>query len=161
MSFVPVRRPMDTELKNAVIANSITLAIGDAVVPGATTHAGAVTLAGATGLILGVVFEILQLGRFCELSSVTTASDNETTKKYSARYIPTFISLEYTADLSAAAGTTTSSNLLGFFNLTGATSPSTLDETSYTAFGTAGQFWSNGVTSYLNTKVTGHFYSRI
>lgn len=162
MSFIPLRRPMDTELKSATIVNSATVAIGDAVVPGATTQAGAITAAGATGLILGVVFEIIQNGKVCELSSVTAASDNETTNKYIARYVPTWVKMEYTADLDAAAGTTTGSNLVGFFDLTSGGSPSTLDESTYVVFsGTAGQFFSYGVTSYSTTKVVGHFYKTL
>ncbi len=158
MPFVPLRRPTDIETRKATIGNSITVTIGDAVQPGATTHAGAV-VAGTSGLLLGVVVAIEQNGKVSELSAVTTASDNETTNKYVAVYIPTWIPIEYTATLSAAAGTTTGSNLMGFFNLTTA---ATLDETTYVVFsGTAGQFFSYGVTSYSTTNVQGHFYKTL
>lgn len=153
----PLRRPTDMELKKATIGNSITVAIGDAVQPGATTHAAMVVQA-TTGLVLGVVIGIEQNGKISELSSVLTASDNETTNKYVAVYIPTWIPMEYEADLSAAAGTTTGSGLMGSFNLVSATSGGNLDETSYLVFsGTAQQFFSYGVTPYSTTKVRGHF----
>lgn len=161
MAFKCLRRPQDVELKKATIGNSITVAIGDAIQPGATTSAG-VVVQGTTGLILGVVVAIEQNGKISELSSVATASDNQTTNKYVAVYIPTWSDMEYEADLSAAAGTTTGSNLVGFFNVVSATTGGTLDETSYVVFsGTAGQFLSYGVQSYSTTKVRGHFYKTL
>lgn len=156
----PLRRPQDTELKKATIGNSITVAIGDDIQPGATTHAGAV-VQGTSGLLLGVVVGIEQNGKISELGSVTTASDNETTNKYVAVYIPTWSDMEYEADLSAAAGTTTGSNLMGFFNVVSGTGGN-LDETSYVVFsGTAGQFFSYGVQPFSTTKVRGHFYKTL
>lgn len=153
----PLRRPTSGELKKATIGNSITVAIGDVVQPGATTNAGVVVQA-TTGIVLGVVVGIEQNGKISELASVATASDNQTTNKYVAVYIPAWIPMEYEADLSAAAGTTTGSNLMGSFNLVSATTGGNLDETSYLVFsGTAQQFFSYGVQSYSTTKVRGHF----
>ncbi len=158
MAFKPLRRPVETELKKATIGNSITVAIGDVVQPGATTHAG-VVVQGTTGLLLGVVVGIEQNGKVSELNSVATASDNETTNKYVAVYIPSYISMEYEMDLSAASGTTTGSGLMGFFNIVSATTGGTIDETSYVVFsGTAGQVFSYGVQSYSTTKIRGHIY---
>lgn len=156
--FKALRRPVDGELKKATIGNSITVAIGDVIQPGATTSAG-VVVQGTTGLLLGVVIGIEQNGKISELNSVTTASDNQTTNKFVAVYIPTWITMEYEVDLSAVAGTTTGSNLMGFFNIVSGTTGGNLDETSYVVFsGTAGQFFSYGVQSFSTTKVRGHIY---
>jgi hypothetical protein len=161
MAFKPLRRPTDAELKKATIGNSITMAIGDAVQPGATTSAG-VVVQGTTGLLLGVVIGIEQNGKISELNSVTTASDNQTTNKYVAVYIPSWVPMEYEVDIDAAAGTTTGSNLMGFFDIVSATSGGNLDESTYVVFsGTAGQFLSYGVQSYSTTKVRGHIYKTL
>lgn len=160
MAFKCLRRPQEGELKKATIGNSITMTIGDAIQPGATTSAG-VVVQGTTGLILGVVMSIEQNGKVSELSSVTTASDNQTTNKYVAVYLPTWSDMEFEADMNAAAGTTTGSDLVGFFNIVNGTG-GTISESSYVAFsGTAGQFLSYGVQSYSTTKIRGHFYKTL
>jgi hypothetical protein len=157
----PLQRPIDTYLRKATIGNSITMAIGDVIQPGATTHAGAV-VQGTSGLLLGVVLGIEQNGKISELGTVTTSSTNETTNTYVAVYIPTWVVIEYEADLSNVSGTTANSNLPGFFNFVSGTSGGNLDETSYVAFsGTVGQFFSYGVTSYNTSRVKGHFYKTL
>lgn len=158
MAFVPSRKVDDSDVKAFVIANSQTIAVGDAVIPAATTHAGAVTgAANTTGIILGVVRAILNpLGKPLEVNSYAVASNNETVGGILAEITPCYIDLEYLADLSQVSGTTTSSNLMGQFNLSTSVNGQ-LDETSYGVFSTQKQFFSFGANPQNASQVYGKF----
>lgn len=161
MAFRPKKKVLDQDVKRAIIANSVTLTVGDLVQPAATGHNKFITPAATTGLILGVVVAIEQDGKVCEKTSVTTGASNESTVVYRAVYIPSYIDMEYEADLSAAAGTTSNSDGLCFLSL-GSGTPGTLDETSVALFGgTAGQVWSYGPTATSTTKVNCHIYKTL
>ena len=177
MAFRPLREVPTRDLKRAVLANAVgssalTITIGDAIQPGATGNNSYVTDAATSGLVLGTVAAVVRSGIVVsEKNSVTgsntayasapntavTQNDNQTYKIWAVDYVPSNIPVEYEADLSQAAGTTTNSGGLCFLNL--ASGAATLDETSVALFGgTAGQFWSYGVTAYSTTKVIGHWY---
>ena len=181
MALKALKRPTDLELKkaviaNAVAANAVTLKIGDVIQPGATGHNKFVVNAASTGLVSGVIVALEFAGKIMEVDTVigvNTAStaagaaainvhnDNETTGFWKVVFIPSNLLVEYEADLSAAADTTTDSGGKCFLSLVSGT-PGTLDETSVALFGgTAGQFWSNGVTTYSTTKVIGHIYKTL
>lgn len=158
MAFKPLRLVAFEDLKSAIIANSQTIAIGDAVIPAATTSAGFVTGGlNTTAGILGVVISIVGLnGQVLEKSSVAVASNNQTVGMIGVQYIPTYIAMEYMADLTAAAATTTGSNLPGMFTVDSATNGKLL-ESSYTVFSTVKQFFSYGVNPLNNKQVAGHW----
>ncbi len=145
------------DFKVAVMGNSQTLHVGDAIIAGGSAHNQA-ALTGAsitTTPILGVVVAIVGLnGNVLELQSVTTGSGNETTPVHFVQYIPTSVGqLEYVATLSAKAGTTTGSDGMCFLNMS--SDASKLDETSVAFIqGTAGQFWSFGLNPVDNTNLT-------
>ncbi|CAM6004578.1 unnamed protein product [Sphagnum balticum] len=161
----------DQEIEEAVIANSTTLSIGDAIIP-ASTAANSAFVVGATnttGSILGVVvgfYPITQTSsgttQTLEQSTFTTASNNQTVAKVGVKYIPARLVDKWLVDISAAAGTTTGSAGVGYFNIS-ASLNNTLNEASYVIFtGTPGQFTSLGVATnygpnYLNTQVVGFF----
>lgn len=161
MAFRPLRALPITDFKVAVIANSTTLAVGDAILGNVTAHAGSVIGASnTTARILGVVVAILgNNGTVTELNSIAVASDNETSKKYLVQYIPTNIpNLEYEAQLTAAAGTTTDSDGVAVsFNMDTATNSKLLESGVALFAATTKQFVSTGATPYDNTKIFGHF----
>lgn len=156
MAFVPLKPENITETKVAVIANSQTLSVGDVIIPDGTNAAAVKTAANTTGIVLGVVKSIVQPGGIVGKNSVTVASDNETKDQISVQYIPAYIDVEYEADLSQAAGTTSGSNKMGQFNLSTGDG-GVLDETSYGVFSTQKQFFSYGVSPESTTKVRGKF----
>ncbi len=161
MAFVPLKEVPVTDFKSAVIANSETVAVGDALIPAATGHTKFVLgAASTTGRILGVCMAILGLnGKVTELQSIAAGASNETNKTYSVLYIPSHLPVEYLADLSAAVDTTTDSGGLVSFNLNATNN--TLDETSVALFSaTQKQFVSYGNPDFpgiANTKVVGHW----
>jgi hypothetical protein len=155
MAFKPLRLVSNEDLKSAVIANSQTITIGDAITPAATSSAGAVT--GATGSypVVGIVVSIVGAnGQVLEKSAVTVASNNETVGIIGVQYIPTYIPMEYSATLSNTAGVTSYSKLPGMFALS---TQALLDETSWTVYSTVKQFFSFGVDPLVPTQVIGHF----
>lgn len=158
MAFKPRRLISFTEMKSALIANSQTIAIGDLVIPGATSHAGAVTgAANTTVAILGVVTSIVGAnGQVLEKGSVTVASNNETVGMIGVQYVPTTVNTEWIADTTAATGTTTNSNLPGMFTVDTATNGLIL-ESSYAAYTSVKQFFSYGANSLNSSQVIGHF----
>lgn len=161
----------DQDIETAVMVNSITLAIGDAIIP-ASTAANSAFVTGATnttGTVLGVVVGFTPItqtaagtGQTLEQSTFTSASNNQTVAKIGVKYIPARLVNKWIADISAAAGTTTGSAGIGFFNLS-TTLNGTLNEGSYVIYsGTAGQFVSYGVATnfgaqYPNTEIIGFF----
>lgn len=182
--IIPNKRYSDTDTKEAKIANVVgangfVLSIGDALQAGPTGHNKFVTGAASSGLILGIVVGLKKDGKVMEVDSVagvnaTTANasalqvgnDNETLGTWTAVYIPAYIPMEYKADLSAAAGSTTDSDGNGFFALNGVSSvkgaAGTLNEASIALFGgSAAQFATYGVAKGSTTKVVGRIYQAL
>jgi hypothetical protein len=163
MAFVPYKGVPDdaAEFEVAVIANSQTLTVGDAIVPAATGHTKAVTgAASSTTTILGVVTAILSANYgFTGLQSVAAGASNETTPVYYVQYLPTAVpGVKYKATLSQAAGTTTNSNGIGSFNMYSVNGK--LDETSIALFSaTEKQFVSLGLdpSDTANLTVIGYW----
>ena len=162
MSFRALKQVQYNDLKTAIIGNSQTITVGDAIVPGATGHAkAAITGASVSTRVLGVVVAIVgKGGTVLELNSVTTGSGNESTPVHYVQYIPSSLDMEYEADMSAAIGTTTDSDGNGVsFNI-GSTA-ALLDETSV-ALGSATtkQFVSYGQSDVIGaptTRIVGHW----
>lgn len=158
MAFKPLKKVEEQDLKARLIANSQTVAIGDALIVDGTNKNAVKGGANTTGIIIGVCVGLKQINgnSILEKSSITVGASNETTTQYAAVFVPAYIPIEYEADLSQAAGTTTDSDKMGQFNLSTSDSGK-LDETSVGVFSTQKQFFSFGVTSYSTTKVTGKF----
>jgi len=168
MAFKILKKTDDLDYKQALLGNSGVYSIGDVIMPGTTTHAGAIvgalnSTSQYTGIVTGVLTGIYQNGKPLEISTAYTASaTNETTgANVYGEFVPAYIDLEYIVDMSQGLTTTTSSNLAGMFYLgygtygttsthynAGAsnilTQNSQLDETSYAAFTTQLQFFSYG-----------------
>ena len=175
--FRPLKRVEGQDLKRAVIANAVgsgtyPISIGDAIQPGSSTNAKFVTVATPTSVypILGIVTGLIVGGKVTEKATVTgvnaagssstgPGTDNQATGLWSVDYIPSYVPMEYEADISAVAGTTTDSSAVGgYFNVkaiaTTGDTYGTLDEASITLFsGTQGQFVSFGYTPYNTLKV--------
>ena len=158
MAFKPQRLVAFEDLKTAVIANSQTIAIGDAIINAATSSAGFVTGAtNTTAGIVGVVVSIVGInGKVLEVSSYAAASNNQTVGMVSVQYIPTYVPMEYLVDLTAAAGTTNYSKLPGMFTIDTSTNGKLL-ESSWAVFTTVKQFYSYGVNPLNGSQVFGHF----
>lgn len=154
MAFTPLKKYDETDVRAYGIANSQTLAVGDAVIPAATTSAGFVTGAqNTTGIVLGIVRAILNPnGKPLEVTSYAVASNNQTVAGIMAEIIPCYLDVEWLADMSQATATTTSSGLMQQFNLS-TSSNALLDETSTGVFSTQKQFFSFG-SSTINPNVT-------
>lgn len=162
MAFRPLKDPAVQDIQNAIIKNSeAIITVGD-VISGSAAAASKFIIGAknTTGRLLGVVLSIIGAnGLPLEKNAVTVASNNQTVGLISVNFLPLWIPMEYEADISAAAGTTTGSDGLGSFNLS-ATLNGTLDEASYAdsqAATTEKQFVSRGPTPYSTTKVFGHF----
>lgn len=156
MAFTPLKKVEEQDLKVRVIANSQTVKVGDSLIVDGTNKNAVLGAANTTGIIVGVCVAIKQLNgnSITEKTSITVGSSNETTTQYAAQFIPAYIPIEYSADLSAASGTTTGSDKMGQFNLSTSDS-AVLDETSVGVFSTQKQFFSYGVTPYSTSVVTG------
>jgi hypothetical protein len=176
--LIPNKRVELNDIKTAVVANVVgtnayVLSVGDAIQPGPTSHNKYVTGAASSGLILGVVTAIRLNGKVSEVGSITgvaaaktgtpgtgPGTDNETYKVWSVDYIPAYVPMEYKADLSAVAGTTTDSDGFGMFALKGVSTTKgdagTLNEASIALFGgSAAQFVTHGVSVDSTSKVVG------
>lgn len=164
MAFRPFKKIDDLDYKSAIAGNSALIAVGDVIMPGATTHAPFIVPAingtsQYTGIVLGVVSTIYGNGKPLEKNSITTNSDNETNSgtsggQVTVQYIPAYIDLEYIVDASADLGTTTGSdtyigmfylgyNTAGHFNASFDVNGQ-IDETSIAAFTTQLQVFSFG-----------------
>jgi hypothetical protein len=157
----PNKRTFDQFLiEDALLANSETFSVGDAVIIDTSAPNTIKGAKNTTGILFGVIEKINNgvTGGGVSLqksSSVTTAADNATNAKITATVRPFIPSDTYVVDLSAAAGTTTNSQYFGYFNLTAA-SNSTLNEASYSA-STEKQFLSYGLVPNSTTQVVGVF----
>lgn len=145
-------------IENAILSNSITVKVGDAVIintaaPQFVTPNGTNT----TGIILGTVLNIKNGpaagNTYLQVNQVTTASNNQTVAKISVDILPTSDQTTYIADLDANAGTTTNSQFFGYFNMLSGTAGE-LHEASYSA-SVEGQFLSYGVVPGSLTQVIG------
>ena len=165
--FRPLNKVHDQDVKRIVLANAVgasalTVKVGDAITLGATTHSKYATNATTTSKILGIVTALVQSGKVSEKTSVTgvnattavnansnvVSNDNETYGTWSVDYIPSYIPMEYEADVSAPLVTTTDSSGIGsYFTIVSGT-PGTLDETT-------ALIWSTAVGSATNFTVTG------
>lgn len=173
MAIKPLKLIERNDRRTAIIANAVgtsalTVAIGDTIIPGATGHTKYVTNATTTSKILGIVTALYFQGKVMELTSVVgvnTAStaagasqvnvhnDNETTGYWSVEYIPSFIPMEYEADLSAATVTTDGNGLGAQYNIVSGTPGQLLESSAVIWSGTANQFTSRGITDYSTSKV--------
>ncbi len=178
MAFFPLKKYDEVDFQVAVIANSVTLQIGDCIIPGATTQApyavpaqNATNTNQYTGIVLGVVRSILTNGKPSELNKVTTASDNQTTGLYLVEYIPTYLDMKWVADMSADLGTTTGSdtymamfylgyNATGHHN-TAYTDAGQLDESTVAVFTTQLHFFSYGAYKEGTVNATTGKYTQV
>jgi len=158
--FRPIKEFAGTvsDFKVAPLGNSYVAYVGYPVAAGGTGHNKAVVTGASlsTTPLLGVTVAILGTrGNVLELDHVTAGSANETaaTQLYFAQYIPSYLPIEYSVDLTAKSGTTTGSDGMCYFN-TSATEGK-LDETSVAFIaGTQGVFWSFGPDPMDSTGLT-------
>lgn len=173
--FRPLRKVQDQDVKRIVLANAVgtsalTITVGDCIYLGATGHNNFATQATTTSKILGVVTAIVQKGKISEKTSITgvnsaltgtpstgPGTDNETYQVWSVDYIPSYIPMEYEADIDAVAGTTTDDNGVGaYFTITSGSPGIVLNSSaliSTTAVGSAEQITSLGYTPYNTKKI--------
>jgi hypothetical protein len=156
--ILPAKKLMDMYIiQNAVISNSETIAIGDAVIINTSAPHFNKGAKNTTGIVLGTVISILNGGPagsvYLQETKVTVASDNQTNAQTSVDILASSNLITYVADLSAVAGTTTNSQYFGYFNLS-ATLNGTLDESSYSA-SSEKQFLSIGVNPGNSSQVLG------
>ena len=149
-------------LRREIVANSITITVGDSV----KYASGFVALGTAAALVLGHVVSIgtnkgvglnttgvagAEIGSF--INSYLTTSTNQTVAKVRADLDVSKYTL-YTNETSGTLGTTTGSNLAGYkLNLSDA---HTLDETS--ALTTTLQYNSWGVNPIVSTQIIVNVY---
>lgn len=133
------------QTRRALLDNTLTVKIGDVIVPLATTNS---VVTNATGnvagdkYVLGVVVgfskqngEVIGTGTDPANTpgQLVTAADNTTNAKYYAVYVPITPEMEFSATLSAVAATTTNSDgVFVWFNLTDAR---TVNEASVVQYG--------------------------
>lgn len=144
-------------IENALLGNSITISVGDAVIIKTASPSAVIGAAGTTGKILGTVRAIkngpASGSTYLQKNTVTTGASNETVDKISVDILPTDVPTTYVADLDDPAGTTTNSQYFGYFDLSG-TNNGVLDESSYSA-SVAKQFLSYGVNPGNQSQVIG------
>lgn len=145
-------------IEGAILSNSITVSVGDAVIintsaPQFVTPNGTNT----TGIILGTVLAIKNGpaagNTYLQLNTVTTASNNQTVAQVSVDILPTSDQTTFIADLDAAVGTTPNSGFFGYFAMLSGTAGE-LHEASYSASAEK-QFLSYGVVPGSTTQVLG------
>lgn len=156
--IVPQKQLLDMYvIQNAIISNSQTIAVGDAVIINASSPAFITGAANTTGIILGTVLTINSGpstgNTYLQKQSVTVASNNQTVAQISVDILASNNITTMVADLSAAAGTTTNSGFFGYFNLS-ASLNGTLNEASYSASAEK-QFLSYGLVPGSTTQVYG------
>lgn len=148
MAFRLRQDVQEVQLRRALLDNSITVKVGDMIVPLDTTDSTVTNATGnlntATDYLLGVVVgfsklngEVISTGTdpANTPASLTTASDNTTVSKYQAVYVPISQEMEFSADLSATAATTSHSDgAFVWFNLSDCR---TVNEASVVQYGAA------------------------
>src|SRR5258708_30713663 len=172
MAFKALRKVEHTDTKRIPLANvvgssTLTVTIGDPIYIGATTHAKFATNTTTSSKILGVVIAIVCQGKVCEKSAAVgvnaagtgsnPGTDNETTGLWQVDYIPSYLPMEYEADIDAVVGTTTDDNSAGGYFTTTSGTPGTILNSSAligtTAFTSATQITSFGYTPYNTKKI--------
>lgn len=144
-------------IQGAILSNSITVKIGDAVIINASAPEFVTVNGSGTGIILGTVRAIKNGPAggnvFLQDTSITTASNNQTVGLINVDILPSNAPTTYVADLSQVSGTTTNSQYFGYFNILSGTAGE-LDETSYSA-SSEKQFLSYGVNPGNASQVIG------
>ena len=144
-------------IENAVLTNSLTFKVGDAVLINTAAPQFITNAAGGTGIILGTILTLksgVAGGNIpLQTTSVTTSATNQTVEGISADVLASQNICTMIADLDAAAGTTTNSQYFGYFNLHGSISGQ-LSEASYSASAEK-QFLSYGVVPGNSSQVFG------
>lgn len=156
--IVPSKKLQDLYLiDNVIIANSQTISIGDAVIINTANPNTITGAANTAGIVLGTVVAIKNGAAagnvYLQEQTVTVASNNATVAKICVDIVPSTSVTTYVADLDAAAGTTTNSQYMGYFNLS-ASLNGTLSEASYSASAEK-QFLSYGLLAGSTTQVVG------
>lgn len=131
------------QTRRAILNNSLTVKVGDVIVPLASSSAVTNATASVAGdkYPIGIVVGFSKangevIGQGVDPSNtpvqLVTASDNLTVAKYYAVYVPITPSMEFSADLNAVAGTTSGSDTaFVWFNLADA---ATLSESSVVVY---------------------------
>lgn len=149
------------DIKYALIDNSQTLSVGEAIIPGVQTDTSVVLTAGGTlGAVLGVVLAIVgDKGKVLELNSYVAEADNVTDKLVRVAYIPSYIPGTFISDLDAAAETTDNSGAFGNFSID--STGLLVDESTVAAFSVVEnmQLFSYGLTGRSTTEVEVRFIS--
>lgn len=157
--FIPNKEQLDMFIvQNVILANSVTVSIGDAVIingsaPLSVTPNGTNTSAAIFGTVRTINAGPSQGNTYLQKNSVTTAADNQTVAMISVDVLLSSAITTYVADLDAAAGTTTNSQYLGYFSMLSGTAGK-LQESSYAA-ATPKQFLSFGVNPANSSQVIG------
>lgn len=159
--FTPSKPVSSEDVKYALIDNSQTLSVGEAIIPGVQGDTSVVLTAGGTlGAILGVVLAIVgDKGKVLELNTYAAESDNVTDKLVRVAYIPSFIPGTFISDLDAAAETTDNSGAFGNFSID--STGLLVDESTVAAFSVVEdmQLFSYGLTGRSTTEVEVRFIS--
>lgn len=159
-----------TQTQHWLLGNSLTVKVGDVVVPAISSST--VYLTNATAAVAGNKYPLGVVVGFCKQNGevypttgqdpsltpnqVTTGSDNLTNAKIHAVIIPITADMEFEMDLSGTAGTTTGSDQpYMYFDLYDAR---TVDETTAAIpAGTPKQVLSLGLIEGSTTKIRGKF----
>lgn len=145
------------KIEGAIIANSETIAVGDAVEINTSAPNTIIGAKNTTGIILGTVLAIKNGpaagSTYLQKNSVTVASDNATNAQISVDILASNNLTTMTADLDDTAGTTTNSQYRGYFNMAPAANGQ-LDESSYSASAEK-QFLSYGLVPGSTNQVFG------
>lgn len=161
--FTPSKAVSGQDVKYALIENSQTLSVGEAIIPGVSTDTSVVLTAGGTdGAVLGVVLAIVgDRGKVLEVESYAAESDNVTDKRVQVAYIPTFVPMTFLSDLDADAETTDNSGAFGNFTID--STGLLVDESTVSAFSVVEnmQLFSFGLTGKDTTQVEVRFISTI
>jgi|SRR6185436_5301310 len=170
--FQLVRSYREEEVKRAILANSLTVKVGDLVIPVGTDA----SFTNATGSIAGDYYPVGLVVGFSRVNgevigtgsdplntpaSLTTASDNLTNAKYYVNYIPLKADMVLIGTLDAVAGTTSLSDIaFSWFNLADARTIHESDSTAYaTGAATPKQIMSLGLYEGDATNFT--IYCRV
>ena len=160
MAIRPAKTLLDMyKVQNCMLAASITLSVGDAViintaVPQTVTTNGTNTTAAVFGTILAFKNGPANGSTYLQKSTVTTASDNVTNAQISCDVLLSNNLATLIFDVDAALGTTTNSQYFGYFTMKSGT-PGTLLESSYSTTAASHQVLSFGAVPGSTTQVFG------
>ncbi len=144
-------------IENAILSNSITVSVGDAVIINTSAPQFVTSNGSGTGIILGTVINIKNGpaggNSYLQVNTIATASNNQTVAQISVDILPSSDQTTYLATLDDEAGTTTNSQYFGYFNMLSGTAGQ-LDESSYSASAEK-QFLSYGLLEGTDDTVVG------